>query len=88
MLYGREPTLPLDIALPTNPKQFVRDAKERMKDRHASANAHIECKKNHVYAHDDHYNVEFNMRDFVLVFSPVGKNGRAIKLLSQFYVSY
>ncbi|XP_055351568.1 uncharacterized protein LOC129597891 isoform X2 [Paramacrobiotus metropolitanus] len=88
LLYGREPTLPVDIAFPTVADAFVYDVGERMEALHAKANARIEGKQNYLHAHDDHPEVTYKDGDYVLVFNPAGKRGKATKLLSRFYGPY
>ncbi|XP_055343594.1 uncharacterized protein LOC129591802 isoform X2 [Paramacrobiotus metropolitanus] len=88
LLYGREQTLPVDIAFPTVADAFVYDVGERMEALHAKANARIEGKQNYLYAHDDHPEVTYKDGDYVLVFNPAGKRGKATKLLSRFYGPY
>jgi len=88
MLFGREPTLPVDITLPTVSQPITQDLEKRMTDMHVAAQARIERRQNYVYATDDHPEVEYEPGDFVLVFNPTGKKGKATKLLSRFYGPY
>lgn len=59
LLFGRDRTLPLDIALPTAQEPFVQDVEKRRRDLHAAANSRIETKQNYTFAQDDHPDVQF-----------------------------
>ena len=88
MLYGPDPTLPIDIVMPTVADPFVKDLQSKMTDIHATALARIEQRQNYFYANDDRPDVQFQPGDFVLVFNPAGKLGKATKLLSRYYGPY
>lgn len=88
LLLGRVSTLPLDIALSSIQEHFIKDVAKRSQDAHAAANARIEMKQNYVYAHDDHPDVEYKCGDFVMVYNPSRKKGRATKLLSRYCGPY
>ena len=54
LLFGREPTLPVDIASPTIGESWFDEVGQRISDMQAAAQGRIERRQNHVHATDDH----------------------------------
>ena len=88
MLYGREATVPIDIDLPVIQEPMAADIRRCLEDVHAGANARIVAQHNAIMARDNRPMVEYAKGDFVLVFNPAGKLGKATKLLSRWYGPY
>ena len=88
MLFGREPTLPVDIALPTIGEPWFYDVGQRISDMQAAAQCRIERHWNYVHATNDHPEVEYHPGEYVLVSYQAGKCRKASKLLSRFYGPY
>lgn len=88
MLFCKEPTLPIDIALPTAQEPFMVDTEKRSATFTLLQLRALKHSHNCVFAHDNHSDVQHEIGDFVRVFIPAGRTARASKLLCRYYSSY